>query len=121
MSAPLWNIILEEGGDFDLNIVWKLETGAVVDVTGYGAKLTVQNEYDSPVLLTASVANSRIVIAGTTGEFTINIPAVSVSAVKHLIGPDAGYTLIIWPSLASSDVNPKRLVQGCVTLSRDYA
>ena len=123
VPAPEWPITLEEGSDFDLEVTWESADCSPKPVTGYGATFEVRNNPDdaSP-LITASVANSQITIAGADGRFSINVPAASVDAILDLIDTDyCRYTMIIWPSAASPAVDPKRLIQGPVAYSRSYA
>jgi len=120
MPAALWTITLEEGSDFDLQLLYE-DNCDPVDVTGYGAIFQIRNDPDAAALVTASVANSQITIAGTTGQFDINIPAASVSAIRDLIDDDAKYTFIIWPTASTASVDPKRLLEGRVKYTRSYA
>lgn len=123
MSAPEWPITLEEGSDFDLEVSWESSDCSPKPVTGYGATFEIRNDPDDTnPLLTASVDNGRIVLAGVDGRFSINVPATSVDAVRDLIDTStARYTMIVWPSAASPEVNPKRLLQGDVAYTRSYA
>lgn len=123
MPAPDWPITLEEGSDFDLEVSWESADCSPKPVTGYGAAFEIRNDPDDTnALLTASVANGRISIAGPDGRFSINVPAVSVDAIRDLINTDVcRYTMVVWPSAASPAVNPKRLLEGAVDYTRSYA
>ena len=122
MAAPEWPVTLEEGSDFDLEVSWESADCSPKPVTGYGATFEIRNEpSDVSALITASVANGRISIAGPDGRFSINVPAASVSAISSLVESNARYTMIVWPSAASPEVNPKRLLQGYVSYSLSYA
>lgn len=115
MSASHWDIDLEEGSDFDLEVQFQDANCDPVNVTGYGAKMQVRDkaEDSGPARLTASVANARITITGATGLFTINISAASVTAIKHIFPTQrAAYDLFIWPTAASMEINPKKLLAG---------
>ena len=121
MPAPVWKIVFEEGSDFELTLSYEDKCGDPIDVTGYGAELIAKNDPDGSALVTATVSNSRITVSGTTGQFAILIPAASITAIKNLVERTCQYTVNIWPTNASPDVNPKRLLQGPVTYTRDYA
>lgn len=125
MSAPRWPIVLEEGADFDLQIEWQDKNCTPINIASYGGQLEISNRLGaSTTLITASTSNGLITkaaVSGVTSEWVINIPAASVDAVKTLIGDDAGYTFVVWPTAASPDVNPKRLLHGPVTYSESYA
>ena len=120
MSAPIWNIILEEGSDFDLVLVYKSGC-TVVDITGYGARFAIRNDPDESALLVSSITGGQITVAGTTGQFTLLVGATTVDTLKNLIDASkAKYAFTIWPSANTPDVNPRRLLQGSVKFSRNY-
>lgn len=121
MPAAVHAIILEEDSDFDLEVTYRAADCTPKDITGYGASFQIQNTSGSTTLVTGSVANGRIILAGTSGVFSLNIPAVSITALTSLIGADARFNMVIWPSAASSAVDPKRLLEGPVTYRRSYA
>jgi len=121
MPAALWNIILEEGSDFDLEVTYQSTACVAKVVTGYGATFQIKNTPDDSSLITASVSNARISLSGASGIFSINVPAASVTAIKNTIQDGARYNLLIWPTAASTDVDPKRLLEGQVTYKKAYA
>lgn len=120
MAAGVFNIELQEYSDFDLNVEYEDNCTPVV-VTGYGAIFQVRNSPDEDPLLTASVSNGRISVAGTTGLFTINIPAASINAIKHTIEDCAQFAFVIWPGASTPNEDPKRILEGAVDYSRAYA
>ncbi len=120
MSAPIWNIILEEGSDFDLVLVYKSGC-AVVDITGYGARFAIRNDPDESALLVSSVTGGQITVAGTTGQFTLLVGATTVDTLKNLLDSNkARYAFTLWPSGLTPAVNPRRILQGSVKFSRNY-
>lgn len=121
MPAALWKITLEEDSDFDLEVTYQASDCTAKVITGYGASFQIQNTTGSTTLVTASVSNGRITLSGANGIFSINIPAVSVTALTSLITGTARYNMVIWPTAASSAVDPKRLIEGPVTYKRSYA
>lgn len=120
MPAGIWNIVLEEGSDFDLVVVYEDTACSPVDLTGYGARIAVRNNPDQPALLVGSVTGGEITIAGTTGQITVSIAASVITALKDLVKDNAEYNLTIWPGASTPSVNPKRLLEGCVEYSRNY-
>lgn len=122
MPAALWSVIFEEGSDFDLEVTYQAADCTPKVVTGYGASFQVRNSPDAvSSLVTASVANGRIAIAGASGIFSINIPAASIDAIRYLINEDARYNLVIWPGASTPAVDPKRLLEGGISYRRQYA
>ena len=120
MGAPIWNVIFEEGSDFDL--VLKYQNGCdAIDVSAYGARFAVRNTPDEDALVVGSVTGGQIVITGVSGLFTLKIGAATIDGLQNtLIPSEAQYAFIIWPGASTPDVNPKRLLQGCVDYSRDF-
>jgi len=122
VSAPIWNIILEEGSDFDLEVTYQAADCVAKPVTGYGASFQIRNDPDDPTsLVTASVANGRVSVAGSSGIFSINVPATSVDAVKNLINSNARYNFVIWPGASTPAVDPKRLLEGSISYRKAFA
>ena len=122
MSAPIWNIILEEGSDYDLEVTYQAADCVAKVLTGYGASFQIRNDPDDPdSLVTASVANGRISVAGPSGIFSLNIPATSVDAIKSLINSGARYNFMIWPGASTPAIDPKRLLEGSVSYKKAYA
>ncbi len=111
MSAARWDIIIEEGADFDFDLTYLGSDCATIDVTGYGALMEIREKANFPPIFVMSSANSRITVGGTNGRFQINLPAVSTSIPSPPFSR-AQYDLKIWPSAASPTINPIRLVEG---------
>lgn len=120
MSAPIWNVVFEEGSDFDLVFVYYNGPCTIIDVTGYGARFAVRNDPEATPLVVASVTGGQITIAGTTGQFSIKIGATTINTLKNLVQSSCKYTFTVWPGASTPSVNPKRLAQGAVKYSRDY-
>lgn len=72
--AAKQNLDVDQGADFDQEILWKDSTGAVVDVTGYTARMQVRAELsDSTVQIELTTSNSRITLAHVVGPPEYNI------------------------------------------------
>lgn len=113
MSAANWDFVVEEGSDFQFSFIWFDPSCTTRDVTGYGAKLQMREKIDFPLLWTISTANSRITVTGVSGKFDIFLPAASTSAPGHPFSKGV-WDLKVWPTAASPDVNPLRLMEGKV-------
>ena len=122
MPAALWSIIFEEGSDFDLEVTYQAADCTAKPITGYGASFQIRNNVDAvSSLVTASVANGRVAIAGASGIFSINIPAASIDNIRNVIEEDARYNFVIWPGASTPAVDPKRLLEGAVSYRKAYA
>jgi hypothetical protein len=114
MAAANYNITIEQGADFSLPLTWKDGTGAVVNVTGYSARMQIRESYDSDdyiISLTSGVGGG-ITLGGAAGTINIEISS-SVTANMGLMR--AVYDL----ELVSLSGIVTRLVQGDVTISRE--
>ena len=80
MSAGTWNILADEGATFSRVVTWKNSAGALVNLTGYTAKMQIRESTDSPtVTLELSTANSKIVLGGALGTITITAQAADMN------------------------------------------
>lgn len=80
MSAGTYKIECEQGADFTLNLTWRDGTGAVLNLTGYTARMDVRTSKDAATaLVSATTENGRITLGGAEGTVQILIPA-SVTA-----------------------------------------
>lgn len=119
MGALNFPITLEEESDYEMELQVVQDCGTL-DITDYGAKFQIRNAADTTLvaLITASVSDGRITISdAANGKFYLNLPASSINALKGVIEERAVYNLNVWPSLASPDVNPKRVLEGRVRYS----
>jgi hypothetical protein len=67
------NMTILKGTTVSIPIVWKDATGAVINITGYTAKLHIRNKHDSadPPLVELTQADG-LVIDGANGKITIS-------------------------------------------------
>lgn len=73
MKPGVHNIEIKQGATWRLPLSWKNETGALVVLTGYSARLVVGYADDSAtVVLECSTANGRIVLGGTTYNVVVS-------------------------------------------------
>ena len=72
MTAGLHNFKAEEGADFIRTLTWTDDADALIDLTGYTARMQVRREIDdSATLLELTTANSRITLGGTAGTIAL--------------------------------------------------
>lgn len=74
MQAGVYDIHIDQGADWSLNLTWKDGTGTPVNLTGYTARLQIRKSYDaSATKLSLTSSGGGIVLGGSAG--TVNITA----------------------------------------------
>jgi hypothetical protein len=113
MAAATYNFDIEQGATLRKPIVWKDSTNAVVNLTGYTAKMQVRRSAASDeVLLELSSANGKIAITPLQGKVELIFSAATTEAVDWRRGK---YDL----ELTSADGTVTRLIEGEITVSRE--
>lgn len=111
MAAATHNFLIEQGTTFTKSFIWKDSTGAVINLTGFTARMQIrQNVSSSSALLSATTENGKIVIVAADGKVTINFSAADTAGLNF---NTAVYDL----ELISSASEVTRLVGGTITLS----
>jgi hypothetical protein len=111
MAAGLYDITIEQGVTFLLNLTWKDSTGTPVNITGYSARMQVRETYDSEDTLVSLTSPGDITLGGALGTILITIQPAVTSALQFVEGV---YDL----ELISAGV-VTRLLQGRATISRE--
>lgn len=108
MSAGIYNLEILQGETFEKRITWKDQSGNVVDLSGYSAKMQIRNSKSqtAPLIVELSTTNGKIVIVDNV--IIITIAASETASMNFTIGY---YDL----ELTKASV-VKRLLQGSVTL-----
>lgn len=76
MLAGRYDLTIEQGATFTLDLFYQDGSGAAVDITGRTAKMQLRSAVDSStVALELTTENGRIAIDGTRGKVTLNIAA----------------------------------------------
>lgn len=104
---------LPQGADTTIPINYR--TGdplALVDLSTYTAKLQVREDYNSPVLLELSTANSTIVLAATSPNISLYFTAAATEAMT--IFDNMIYDL----EITSSTGDVTRVLEGPFSISR---
>lgn len=113
MSAAKYNFEIEQGATFTKPLVWKSSTGAVVDLTGYTARMQIRETVGSTeILLELTTQNNRIAIVPLQGKVTLTIDASTTSQISWTKGV---YDL----ELVSSNGTVTRLLRGNVSISKE--
>lgn len=113
MAATL-DLVIEQGADFEREIVWKDGDGEPIPITGYEARAQVRQSFSSASPeLSFSSEDESIVIDGPAGKVTLNASAEDTAALDL---PRPG----VWDlELVDPDGAVTRLIGGTVSLSRE--
>jgi len=110
MAAATYNLVIDQGSDFTLDLVVK-ESGSVKNLTGYSARAQLRTKKDASGNAAASFTCT--VTDATAGAIRMELPnatSTGISAGRYY------YDLEIH---TGSDAVVKRLIQGEVTLNQE--
>lgn len=111
MAAATYDILIEQGATFQLDLVYKDSAGAPIDVSGYTARMQVRRTYDAPTaLLSLTTENNCITLGGAAGTVVVKAPA---TATDNLPAKTGVYDL----ELISPSGDVTRLIRGAVSIS----
>lgn len=101
---------LDQGATFEHELTWTTSDGTPIDLTGFVARMQVREQIGSEVIIfDLTTENSGIILGGSDGKITINIPADDSSNAIRTRGV---YDL----ELVSPEGFVTRLVQGKVVI-----
>lgn len=111
-KAGTLHITIEQGATFNPVLTWKDQAGALINLTGYSARMQIRPTVDDAGIpfVDATDLNGKLVLGGVAGTITLNIPATDTAA---LVFSEAVYDLEVED--ASGVVT--RLLKGDVYLS----
>ncbi len=105
MPAAQYDITIEQGATFLLDLLWKDSNGTPVDLTGYAARMQVRRKYDAPdpALLSFTDANGAITLGGAAGTIAIKglatltdvVPAKQGVYDLELVAPNGDVTRLV--------------------------
>ena len=107
MSAATYNLVIDQGSDFVLDLVVK-ESGTALNLTNYSGRAQLRTS------VTASSASASFTVTKTdaaAGKLKMELAAATSSAIS------AGQYVYDLEIFTSSDAIVKRLLQGDVTLT----
>lgn len=113
MAAGVYNTTIEQGATFRRVLTYKDEDGAIVDLTGWNARMqlrTSKSAVSSTLALTSSPA-AGITMGGVAGTVTVEITATQTAA---LVASTYVYDLEIY-----NGAEVIRLIEGSLTLSTE--
>jgi hypothetical protein len=112
MAAGIYDITVEQGATFRLEATWKDSTGALVNLTGYSARMQIRETYESEdIILAFTSTGGSIVLGGALG--TIVVTGTATDTAKVPMTP-AVYDL----ELENAGV-VTRLLQGRATITQE--
>ncbi len=113
MTAGVYDIVILQGADFSLSLVWKDSSGNVIDITGYDARMDIRETKESDTIIkTLSVTGGEITITGASGQIDLALTAAVTDAFDF---DDAVYDL----EIISASGTVTRLMEGEVSLNRE--
>lgn len=114
MTTPgNYDLTIYQGADFALRVKWKDSLGALVDLTGYTARMQIRRSLrDAAIVASLTTENARIVLGGVAGTIDLSLLAATTAAVTVRAGV---YDL----ELIDSTGIVTRLLQGAVEFSQE--
>lgn len=112
MTAGQHDITIEQGATFRLSLVWRDSAGALIDVTGYTARMQVRRRHttEDPPALSLTSAAGDIVLGGAAGTIVITAAATVTDDIDFKTGV---YDL----EMEDVDGFVTRLIEGSVTIT----
>jgi hypothetical protein len=111
MAAATYDILIEQGATFQLNLVYKDSGGSPIDISGYTARMQVRRSYDAPTaLLDLTTENGAITLGGVAGSLVVE---AGPTLTRDLPAKGGVYDLEL---VAPSGV-VVRLIRGTATIS----
>ena len=86
MPAGIYNIVIEQGADFDRELTWRDATGALVDVSGYTAQAMGRDNQESATAIFDLSVGSGITLGGAAGTIALFIAGATTAAYSALTG-----------------------------------
>lgn len=89
--AGTYNITADQGATFTRTLTWRDANDALVNLTGYTARMQVRPTIASnSVALELTTENGRITLGGALGTIALNVPA---TAMDDLVAGSYSYDL----------------------------
>jgi hypothetical protein len=109
-----YNLYLYQGATFEKTITWKDEFGALINLTGWKARMMMRETMDSVLpFLTLTTENGGITLGGAAGTIALLISATNTSAIAVKQGV---YDLEL---VAPDNVTVTRLLEGLVFVDQE--
>lgn len=121
MAAGTYDFTVEQGTTMEVPLVWKDSNNAVINLSGYTARMQARQTLASTTMLNEwTTENGGILIDGPTGTITLTATAVQTAAWAWPItagqsAPTAVYDL----EVVSPAGKVTRLLKGKITLDQE--
>ena len=110
MTAGIYNFTMDQGANWDLNVVYKDSDGNPINLSGYTAAMQLRQNYNSDSAeLTLTTANGGITIVGEQGKLVLHATAAQTGSL------DAGF--YVYDLEITSGGVVTRIIQGQVTVA----
>lgn len=111
MTAGKYDITIEQGATYDVTLTWRDSSNALVNLTGYSARLMARESVDSTTTLISITDGAGITLGGAAGTIRILLSAATTAA----LGLSGVYDL----EMVSGAGVVTRLVEGFVILNKE--
>lgn len=82
MAAAQYDILIEQGATYQMNLIWKDSAGAPINLTGYSARMQLRQTYKSTTpLVSLTNTTGDIVLGGALGTIDVTISATKTAAI----------------------------------------
>lgn len=71
----------KQGATFRRLMTYRDSSNALVDLTGYTARMQVRSSYEGPVVIELTTENDRVNLGGAAGTIELLISAVDMAAI----------------------------------------
>lgn len=110
MTAGIYNFTIDQGSNWNLNVIYKDANGVPINLTGYTAAMQLRENYNSDVAeLTLSTSNGGITITGNLGKLALTATASQTAALS------SGF--YVYDLEISSGGVVTRIIQGQITVA----
>lgn len=82
MAAGSYDIICEQGATLSLTLTYRDSADALVNLTGYSARMQVRERASSPGTLVSLTQASGITLGGAAGTIVITVSATATAALE---------------------------------------
>lgn len=81
MLAGVYNINVEQGASWTLDLTWKDDAGTPINLTGYSARMQIRKAYSSSSLLSLTSTAGDIALGGALGTLAITASATQTADI----------------------------------------
>jgi hypothetical protein len=109
MASTIYDITIDAGGDYDVQLLWKDDLNNPINLTGYSGGMKIKETLGSSTVIDCS---SYITTNGANGTIDISIPASITSTMSFSVGI---YDLEVYSTLGKT----YKLLRGKVFVNKE--